>query len=237
MIDPRVKLFAVFAFTTMALILKNPLSLILLLLCSFLVAVVFKADIIMMFKNMYHFIAIIIGMSFVQVLFVKSGRVLWEFSFITITEDALLRVFFMVIRILVILITSSMMTTENNSRIIASFSKMKIPYIISFMVMITLRFIPLYKESFSDALISIQLRGLDLKNIGLIKKIKIFSYLVLPVVYEAINKAEDLTIAMQARGFQAMKTRTNYIELTFSWYDYCLFACIALISISLLVFV
>ena len=237
MIDPRVKLFAIFTLTSLAIFLKNPIALILLLLFSFITAFILKGDAIMLIKRISAFLYIIIGMSCIQILFVHSGNIICKIGIITITSDAVLRAFTMIVRIFVIVITSSIMSTENSSRVIASFSKIKIPYIISFMVMITLRFIPLYRESFSDALISIQLRGLDIKKVSLIKKLKIFSYLMLPVVYEAINKAEDLTIAMQARGFQAMKTRTNYIELKFKPYDYFLMILISVFSIFLISFI
>lgn len=234
MFDPRVKLFAIFCLTTLALILKSGLSLVVLLVCSFIVSFIFKADTAMLIRKFSRFISVLIVISFTQIFFVKTGNIIFEIGFITVTDDALLRVFSMIVRVMVIVITASVMATENNSRVIASFSKMHIPYIISFMVMITLRFIPLYRESFSDALVSIQLRGLDLNKTKLIKKIKIFSYLMLPVVYEALDKAEDLTIAMQARGFQAMKTRTNYMDLRLNFKDYAMFGLLTALSIFIL---
>jgi energy-coupling factor transport system permease protein len=67
---------------------------------------------------------------------------------------------------------------------------------------------------------AIQLRGLDFKKISFGKKLKVYRYLLLPIIISSILKAKDLSIVMEMRGLRAYPTRTNYKQLCFSFYDY-----------------
>ena len=97
------------------------------------------------------------------------------------------------------------MAGENSRRVIAGLTQIGVPYMFAFMMMTALRFIPEFGAVFADALVSIQLRGVELKKVPLGRKLRLYGYLLLPVTADAVVKSQDLAIAMEARGFGAQK--------------------------------
>ena len=76
------------------------------------------------------------------------------------------------------------------------------------MVLLATRFIPVLAEDFRDALVAIQLRGVDLESISLKQKFNLYTYILMPVVAGALIRARRIAIAMDARAFRAHKYRT-----------------------------
>ena len=69
---------------------------------------------------------------------------------------------------------------------------------------------------------AIQLRGLDFEKVPTGKKIRIYSYLIMPMIASVIGKAQDLAIAVEMRGFRAFPYRTSFRMLRFAPKDYIL---------------
>lgn len=212
-VDPRVKLLSILFTTSLALIFSDLRFMIALTLLSLLLCYALGGSIKMLCGRTKKLIPLLIAVSLIQVIFVRSGAVLLKISdYSLIYSDGLLRGANMALRFLVIFASAAVMAGENSRYVIASLSKLKLPYVFSFMLMITLRFIPFFVESFSDALVSIQLRGIELEKVPVSKKIRLYGNLLMPVVADAVVKSQDLSLAMEARGFGAMKRRTAYIE-------------------------
>ena len=81
--------------------------------------------------------------------------------------------------------------------------QMKIPYEIAFMVMAAVHFLPMLKEEAMDVYYSVQLRGTEIANAPLPKKLRAFSKICMPILVGAINRAKQMSIAMEARGFRS----------------------------------
>jgi energy-coupling factor transport system permease protein len=122
------------------------------------------------------------------------------------------------------------MAGENSRRVITGLTQIGIPYMFAFMMMTALRFIPDYSRAFSDALVSIQLRGIELKKVPFGKKLRLYGYLLLPVTADAVVKSQDLAIAMEARGFGSYKKRTSYTHLTMLAKDWAVFIILLLLA-------
>lgn len=231
--DPRVKLFCILLLTTMALTFKSPLWMLGLCIVTLLLSVFFGADIIKFFMRFRHFLILLLMISVVQIVFIRQGAPLITIrSFVLVTQEGLFRGLNIAMRYFVILSTASVMSSENNRRVIQGLVQMHIPYILAFMVSIALRFLPQFRESFSDALTSIQLRGIELKEVPIRKRINLYGHLLLPVVAEAVSKSQDLSIAMDARGFGAMGHRTSYLRLYMRLSDWILLFLLAVSFIT-----
>lgn len=230
-LDPRMKLFTIIIITTLALVFVDPLWMFGLALTAVLLDVLLGANFTVFFRRMRKFTHLLLIIILVQIVFVRTGTpVLSINNFTLIYNDGLMRGVNTGLRYFIILCSAAVMAGENSRRVIASLTQMKVPYMFAFMLMITLRFLPVFMESFTDAMTSIQLRGVELKKVKIGKKIKLYSYLLLPVVAEAIIKSQDLSIAMEARGFGAMKKRTTYFVVHMQKLDYLyflLFTCVS----------
>lgn len=218
--DPRVKLFFIIGATTIALLIRDAGWMLgfsaLVLLVSFKLGL----DSSFLAKRLKHFVPVMLMAMLSQLIFVRTGRpVLQPGDTVLITSDALQRALSLVGRLIIIFSCAGIMIREDRQQVITALSKMKIPYMFSFMLMIALRFIPVFARSFSQAMISLQLRGIDLSKVPFKKKVSLYSSLMLPVVSDAMLKSQDLGISMEARGFRAYPKRTYAREVSLSGQD------------------
>jgi energy-coupling factor transport system permease protein len=104
------------------------------------------------------------------------------------------------------------------------------------MVLAALRFLPMLREEASDVLCAAQMRGLQIKKASLRRKAGAYVSIVLPVVAGAIQRAELLSIAMEARGFRAFPRRTSMRRLQLRVADWAYLAVFCLALAALLFF-
>ncbi|HHX54066.1 MAG TPA: energy-coupling factor transporter transmembrane protein EcfT [Clostridiales bacterium] len=212
--DPRIKLLWIVLCTTAALIFSRPAWMAGLCLFSFAGALILGSDLISFAARFKRFLSLLMIIVLVQVLFVRTGEPVFAIkNHVIFTYDGLSRGMNTAMRLFVILCAASVMAGESSRRVIAALTKMGVPYLFSFMLMTALRFLPLFSAAFSDAITSIQLRGIQLKKISPGKKLRLYGGLLLPVVADAVVRAQDLAIAMEARGFGAMLKRTTYLDV------------------------
>jgi len=86
---------------------------------------------------------------------------------------------------------------------------------IGLIVFIAMRFIPVLAEEF-DTLRKAQLiRGVDFSG-GLIKKSRKMIFLLIPIFQSAMRRADDLALAIEARGYSGAVERSSYRR--FKWH-------------------
>ncbi len=229
--DPRVKLFWTLICTTGALIFSRPgwmLGLSIFTLCG---AVIWGSDMKAFLYRFKKVLPLLVLVALVQIVFVRSGQPLLVYKdFILVSKVGLIRGLGTAMRFFIILASSSVMAGENNRRVIAALTNVGMPYLFSFLLMTALRFLPFFSSSFEDALVAIQLRGIQPKTLPWQKRISLYGNLVLPVVADAVAKAQNLAMAMEARGFGAMKQRTSYIAVQMTVMDWLLFSGLLVLS-------
>ena len=84
---------------------------------------------------------------------------------------------------------------------------------------IALRFIPTLLDETERIMKAQESRGVDFAHGGLGKKFKAVISLIIPLFVSAIQRSEELSDAMEARGYDPRAKRTKYRKLTFSWRD------------------
>lgn len=90
---------------------------------------------------------------------------------------------------------------------------------IAMTISIALRFIPTLLEE-TDRIMKAQAsRGVDFNHGGLGKRFKAIISLIIPLFVSAIQRSEELSDAMEARGYDPRAKRTKYRKLMFSWRD------------------
>lgn len=222
-VDPRVKLLWVLLCTSGALIFTRLLWMAGLVLFTLLGTMGFGADHKGLGGRLGRFLPVFFVIFLIHVVFVHTGTPLVVVKgFPVVTSDGLMRGATTLLRFFVILSSAAVMAAEDMRRVLAALNQMKVPYLFSFLLMIALRFIPFFKASFSDSLIALQLRGVELKKLPLGKKLRVYSDLLLPVVADAVVKSRVLAIVMEARGFGALNKRTSYIEVKMTPLDWVL---------------
>jgi len=235
--DPRVKLLAVLLLSAAALYFSRPAALALLALAALLLALILGADLPAFVRRLRGLLALLALAALAQVIFVRQGPVLLSLgNFALLYEQGLTRGLATALRFTVLLLAMAIMSAENPRRIMQGLVQLRLPYIFVFMLSTALRFLPFFGESFRDALTAIQLRGLVLQELTLPRKLKLYSHLLLPVVADAVIKAQELAIAMELRGFGAYPMRTSLFTLRWRGRDYALATLLLLAFICAMIF-
>jgi energy-coupling factor transport system permease protein len=225
-LDPRTKLVLVMVVSTLAVWSRDIRILSFLLAISLLACAWVGSDMGGLFKKVKRFIWIFVAMAVIQSLFTPGGTPWIAWGRITLISDlGLLRGAQIVLRFLIIVTSALVMTSSHAREIIQGLVQWRIPYELAFMVSVAIRFLPLLQEEITDMLTAIQLRGVNLKHIPIPRRLKTYSYLLMPMIASVLMKSRDLSTAMEMRAFRAYPTRTSLRQLAFGTLDYVVMAC------------
>jgi energy-coupling factor transport system permease protein len=163
----------------------------------------------------------------------KTGKVLFEIWMIQITDDGLKTAFFMMLRLIYLILGSSIMTftttpnalTDGIERLLWPLRKIKVPvHEIAMMMSIALRFIPILLEE-TDKIMKAQIaRGADLESGNIIQKAKAMIPILVPLFVSAFRRATDLAMAMEARCYRGGEGRTKMKPLVYQKKDIIAYA-------------
>ena len=105
---------------------------------------------------------------------------------------------------------------------------------VAIIITLTLRFVPLVIEQTNKVIDAQKMRGANFYSKNIIKKIKSYVYVVLPVLISLFKRIKDLVIAMESRCYSG-KNRTHFKELKFKKTDALAAVFITLILILTLI--
>ncbi|NLZ45541.1 MAG: energy-coupling factor transporter transmembrane protein EcfT [Clostridiales bacterium] len=186
----------------------------------------------LMLKSLKPILPIIIFTSIMNVLFVKSGKVLVHFWIITITTNGISTAIFMMIRIAALIIGTSLLTyttspivlTDAIERLLSPLKLFKIPVHDFAMIMtIALRFIPTLIEETDKIMSAQKARGADLESGNLIQRAKALIPIFIPLFVSSFSRATDLALAMECRCYHGGEGRTRMKQLKAMVRDYIAF--------------
>ena len=219
-LDPRTKLVIVFCLSSLAVFILDVKYLFIILIISIIVSNFFKED-WSLFNKIKKFIILLIGITVLQSVFSPSGEVLISLGkFSILTTGGLIKGIRVILRMLIIIISATIMKNSTSREIIQGLIQWKVPYELAFMVSLAIRFIPILAQEAKDAYTAIQLRGIEIKELSLRKRFKLYSYMFMPVLSGVIHKAKELSTSLEARAFRAYPERTSFMELKLIKKDY-----------------
>ena len=226
-LDPRVKLLGTLLFIIALFSYKNPLG--------YALGIVFMCMVIKLSHVPVKFITkglkgimMIMCITVVINLFLTAGTPLISFWKITITYEGLAMAVTMIIRLILLIMGSSIVTlttTPNNltDGLEKGLGFMKVFHVpvgdVAMMMSIALRFIPILLEE-TDRIMKAQLaRGADFENGNLVKRAKALVPVLVPLFVSAFRRAGDLAMAMEARCYRGGDGRTKMKPLVYKKRD------------------
>lgn len=165
--------------------------------------------------------------------FMTEGRVIFQIWFIKVTWEGLLRGLMMGSRLILLIIGTSMLTlttspiqlTDGIESLLKPGKKIGIPaHELAMMMTIALRFIPTLLEETEKIMKAQMARGADFQSGGLMQRARSLIPLLVPLFVNAFRRADDLAIAMEARGYRGGEGRTKFKELQLKRIDAVAFA-------------
>lgn len=186
-----------------------------------------KVPVRFIFKGLKAVVFIIL-LTFVLNLFMFDGTVLWHWKFLIITYEGLYRSCFMALRLILLIIGTSMLTlttkpmelTDGLEKLLKPFNRFGLPsHEIALMMSIALRFIPTLLEETDKIMKAQQARGADFESGNLIQRVKNMIPILIPLFVGSFRIAQDLALAMEARCYHGGVGRTRMKEIVFSRRD------------------
>lgn len=173
-------------------------------------------------------IFIIIIFTFTVNMFMTKGTPLVSFGFITITKEGFYNAVFMALRLVLLIVGSSLLTlttkpislTDGIEKLLSPFKKLGLPtHELAMMMTIALRFIPTLLEE-TDKIMKAQMaRGADFESGNILRRAKSLIPLLVPLFISAFRIAQDLAMAMEARCYRGGDNRTRMVEMAFQRKD------------------
>ena len=235
-LDPRVKIIATLLFIIELFIVDNFMGFAIAAICLGTVIAVSKVPFSFIVRGLKPIIIILL-FTFTLNMFMIDGRVLWQWGFLRITAEGLRTAVFMAVRLILLIIGSSMLTlctrplslTDGIERLLSPFKRIGVPaHEIAMMMTIALRFIPTLLEETDKIMKAQQARGADFETGNLIQRAKSLIPILVPLFVSAFRIAQELAMAMEARCYRGGETRTRRKEMKLKRRDYVAFALQAL---------
>ncbi len=152
-----------------------------------------------------------------------ESRVLVQWGWFRIRETALIMaaffslrlVLFVAIAFLITLTSSPSELAESFTRILSPLRKLRIPVQdLSLILFMAIRFIPVLYEEFETIRNAQMIRGVRFSG-SVLTRIRRTVSIIIPVFVAALQRADDLALAIEARGYRSDRGRTIYSHLRF----------------------
>ncbi|MGM0601881.1 MAG: energy-coupling factor transporter transmembrane component T family protein [Bacillota bacterium] len=188
-----------------------------------------KLPVLKVVKGLKPILFLILLTLFIHVFLTGGGEVLWSWKFISIESNGVYTGFFMVTRIFLLIMFTSLLTlttsplklTDGIEYILSPLKRFGVPASeLSMMMTIALRFIPTLLEE-ADKIMKAQMaRGADFESGNLIERAKSLVPLLVPLFISAFRRADDLALAMESRCYRGGEGRTRLHEMEYNYTDF-----------------
>ena len=235
-LDPRAKLVALFLYIVALFLCKWFISYALIFAVLVLVVAISTVKPKALLRGMKPILILLIFTAVLN-MFYTPGRELVSFWVFTITYEGILHAFFMVLRIMLLIsctflltyTTSPLALTDGLEGLLSPLKKIKIPvHELAMMMSIALRFIPTLIEETDKIMSAQRARGADFDTGNLVQKAKALIPLLVPLFISAFRRADELATAMECRCYHGGVGRTRMNKLHFRPAD-GLFMAVALV--------
>ncbi len=227
-LDPRTKIISSFAFMLIIFFVNSFFGYA--LLATLLIAFIFLSSISPLeYIKSLRALWLLIILAFIFQLFSGNGSVLLNLGILRITSDGLYNAIFISLRLVFILEMGSLLTfttsptqiTDGLESIFSPLRKLGFPsQEMAMMLSISLRFIPILADE-TDRIMKAQAsRGARFDEGGIIKRIKSFIPVMIPLLSSAIRHAKALATAMESRCYRGGNNRTKFHILQYKMRDY-----------------
>lgn len=220
-LDPRSKLFIVVLISSTALLLTSVLKMLILFILGILISKLLDGHFISVVRKLKRMLTVIVVIIILQSIFNDQGQVIVSLGSIRLLTDVgLTKGLLYLFRVLIILVSGTILATSNETELIEALIKLKVPYDFAFMVALGIRFMPIFIEEFKDTMVAIELRGVDIRQMKLKEKLDLYGYILSPVIIGTLDKAEKLSLSIEMRGFRSKAKRTSHLRLYMKRRDY-----------------
>ena len=227
--DPRYKLMSMLILMVTIFLPSGYIGYVIIGSFVLLALLLAKLNFTMIFKAMKPMLFMLVFLTFVNALVLRTGYVLIDVFGFKIYSDAIFRTLYITVRLLLMIMVTTILTASTKpldltlaiEDLLSPFKRFGFPaHEIAMMISIALRFIPTLIDETNRIMKAQASRGVDLKEGSFKEKIVAILSLIVPLFVSSFQRAEELADAMEARGYVPSATRTRYKQLVHGLKDY-----------------
>lgn len=234
--DPRLNILLSLTLILLAFLFTDPLYLFTIFV--FVVILSFLAKVHREFFSWLKLLVPFALLSFVLWTFfaqnslsVETSEAIANFGPLTLTQTGILYGLGMPFRILVMITTPLLfMMTVRNSHLIKALEHLKVPYKVAFGIGLVFRMIYVFEDEMRDIRQAQKSRGAMLDRGNLLRRVKSNISVLIPTMIKGLETSDDLSTAMELKGFSNSHNRNSIRKLELSRTDMTL----ALICFSIM---
>lgn len=241
-LDARVKLLSTIAYIVLLFCIKNYIGFAISATFLLVVILISRVPVKFIFKGLRPIFLIIIFTFFLNLFMIPGDVILWKWKFLSISDEGIYRAMFMAIRLILLMIGSSILTfttkpislTDGIESVLAPLKRLGLPaHEIAMIMSIALRFIPTLLEETDKIMKAQQARGADFETGNILRRAKSMLPILVPLFINAFRIALDLAMAMESRCYRGGVDRTKYHELKLHMRDYMSILILVMLTILL----
>ncbi|NSL52560.1 energy-coupling factor transporter transmembrane component T family protein [Calidifontibacillus erzurumensis] len=242
--DPRAKILAIFLFVFIIFLANNIATYSILLLFTVGAVLSSKVPVRYVFNGLKPILWIVLFTLVLHLFMTKEGDIVVDFGWLTIYEEGIKQGVFISIRFVLLIVITSLLTltttpieiTDGMEALLSPFKKIGVPaHEIALMMSISLRFIPTLMEETEKIMKAQSARGVDFSSGTLKERFQAIIPLLVPLFISAFKRAEDLALAMEARGYRGGEGRTRLRKLVWKAQDHVAFLILAVMTVFLII--
>lgn len=242
--DPRAKLVTIFLFVVIVFLANNLVTYSILGLFTLGCVLLSKVPLSFIYKGLKPILWIVLFTLVLHLLMTKEGEIVFDFGWVTIYEEGLRQGIFISLRFIFLIMVTSLLTltttpieiTDGMEVLLSPFKKIGLPaHELALMMSISLRFIPTLMEETEKIIKAQSARGVDFTTGSLKDRFNAIIPLLVPLFISAFRRAEDLALAMEARGYRGGEGRTKLRELSWKVSDNAVFVLFGAMTVLLVI--
>ena len=229
-IDPRAKVILATLYIICSFLCKNILSFAALIVSAVVLILLSRIPLRIVFQSLKPLIVILLFTVIINIFWTSGDTLLFEWRFIHIYLEGVMQAIFMIVRILILIIGTSMLLTYTTTpialtdaleRLLGPLKKLHVPvHEFAMMMTIALRFIPTLVDETEKIMSAQKARGTDFSSGSLLRRARALIPILIPLFVSAFRRAEELATAMECRCYRGGEGRTRMTILRYSPWDF-----------------
>lgn len=243
--DPRSKLMLVFIFVCIVFIANNPITYAILTIYTLFIVALSKISLRFLYAGLKPVLWLILFTLLMHLFLTKEGELLIQFGPLKIYEEGLSQGIFISVRFFLLILVTSLLTltttpieiTDGLETLLGPLKKVHFPvHELALMMSISLRFIPTLMQE-TDKIMKAQIaRGVEFTSGPIKERVRAIIPLLIPLFISSFKRAEELAVAMEARGYRGGEGRTKYRLLKWKLADTAMLGLLGVITAFLYLF-
>ncbi len=243
-LDPRAKVICAIIYIVASFLCKNFFSFVFLVVSAVALILLSRIPVRVVMRSIRALIFIMVFTAVLNIFWTKdkSAEPLISFWVIDIYEKGLYNALFIIVRIVSMVIGTSLFLTYTTTPIaltdaiehlLRPLKKLKVPvHEFAMMMTIALRFIPTIVDETDKIMSAQKARGADFSNGSLIDRVKALIPVIIPLFASSFRRAGELATAMECRCYHGGEGRTRLKQLKYSPRDFLFMIFMLLLTVG-----